>query len=126
MKKIPMAVWLLLVLLSSDCSSRRQFVIYNGCKGSWVRIREGKTVLFERIEYGREEPLETSGFIGDTGRTVELVAVGYSLRDNHPMGEASNLLYVPGRSGSLTAPSDLPTWNITWLYSSDSNSGCER
>lgn len=126
MKRVLVSVFLLVLFASSACSGRRQFVVYNGCKGSWVRIREGASVLIERLEYGAEAPLETSRFVGDNGRTIELIAVGFSLRDNRPLGSATQSVYVSGRSGSVTAPSDLPTWRINYLSSSDSGGGCER
>ena len=125
MKKM-VSLALLAVLIASGCSGRRQFVIYNGCKGSWVRIREGTSVLVERLEYGKEVPLETGRFVGDNGRRIELIAVGYSLKDEHPMGSATNSIYISGRDGGFTAPSDLRSWEITYLYDSASNNGCER
>ncbi len=123
MKRILLA--LLVALLGAMACSKKEAVIYNGCKGSWLRIRFGDQVLFQRLEYGREESIETVRFLAGRSTSFQLVAVGFSLRDNTPLGSTSQWFTIRNSSGSFTSPS-LPSWNITSLTDSASGSGCEK
>lgn len=106
-----------LILLSMGCE--RRFIIYNACKGSWVKVREGRgEYIVDRLPYGQSAAPDIRGA---SGRSVELLAEGFSLRDNRPLGYSSTTIYIP-KGGSITGPSQIRSWEITWLYPE----GCER
>ena len=112
------------VVALSGCSAR-PFVIYNGCKGSWVRVRDGRgDILVSRLDYGNETPVDLRKAY--PGRLVELLAVGFSLRDGRPLGSASTSVYVPDYGGPITGPSQLQPWEISYLYTTDQKGGCEH
>lgn len=127
MKKLVSAALVAAALASAAACTKQEAVIYNGCKGSWVYIQQGSRIVVDRLNYGESTGLKTSWFAdnGDT-RRMELVAVGFRLSDNSPMGAARQTFQV-GNSGGLTGPSDnLPSWNITSLRDSARGNNCER
>ena len=120
MKKL--TTLLFLVMLTAACSNK-PFVIYNGCKGSWLRVRDGRgTLLLERLEYGKEGVPDLEG---QAGRNVELIALGFELGSDRPLGSATTSRYIPNsNSGVITGPTQMQPWEVTSLSSSDSNGGC--
>ena len=121
-------VILLLVLVVGAVGSctKREGVIYNGCKGSWVFIQEGTKILVDRLDYGSTVGISASWFVND-GRSsrVILVAVGRSIATGKPMGATSKDYYITGGYGGPTSASSLDDWNITSLFDSAFNNGCE-
>lgn len=111
------------VLLSTGCE--RPFVIYNGCNGSWVRVVDGRgNLLVEHLNYGLESGVDVGGFAGGN---IELLASGYDLQSNRPLGSATTSRYIPHSSGgSPMSPSQLQPWQITYLQTTDPNGGCRR
>lgn len=127
MRKIVLAALLAAALATVWACTKQESVIYNGCKGSWVKILQGTKVRLDRLDYGQPAGFQSSWFVdnGDTYR-IELVAVGYRLSDNSPMGAARRSFYLGGGNSNPAGPSnDLPSWNITQLFDSANNNNCE-
>lgn len=121
MKKLFLAA--LVALATGACG--QPFVIYNGCNGSWVRISDGRgNLLTERLEYGREITVDARGY---SGSTVEFLAAGFELRTNRPLGSATTSRHIPYSGyGLAMGPSQIPPWEITYLYTTDRDGGCRR
>lgn len=112
---------LLVALVASACE--RPLMVYNGCNGSWVRVHDGRgNLLVEKLVYGQERELDVRGYAGGN---IELLAVGFDLNNNRPLGSATTSRYIPNRSGSY-GPTQMHPWEITSLYTSDPNGGCQR
>lgn len=111
--------------LSSACERRMDLVIYNACKGSWVTVVDGRgRELVRQLGYGQEAAVDVRGY---SGTTIYLLATGYSLDGNRPLGSATDSRHIPRIYGSSpTGPSQLQPWRITSLQSTDRNGGCQR
>jgi hypothetical protein len=115
MKKAFLAI---LVLAGAGCGNR-PFVVVNDCGGSWVQVLDGRgRVLAERIDFGRNATVDLGGL---AGQRVELVAQGYDLVTNKPLGSVTTDRYIPTTGGMFTGPDQIQPWQVNYLPG-----GCRR
>ena len=111
----------------SGCSmifSPPEMVISNSCNGSWLEVRDGEgKVIAPRIDYGQSQGIDAKWY---SGATMYLVATGYEIGSNRPLGSASTSVYIPQSSGGPTGPSQITPWQVMYLQTSDPNGGCRR
>ncbi len=115
-------LFMLLAVLATACHAPLPQA-YNGCKGSLITItesEEGNRVLVKDLPFNQSATLDIH-----YDRYVTLLAVGVSDKDGHGLGSATWATEIYSSNGP-TGPSEPPVWQITSLYSSDPNGGCER
>ena len=118
-----LAILVLVAAFMAACTPR-DAVVYNGCSGSWIRVDDGKgRVLADRINFGQEGIVDIQGY---QGSSVTLFAAGFDLFNNRPLGSAQSSVHIPRWNGSGSGPDQFRVWEVTYLYSSESNSGCRR
>lgn len=122
MRKVFLVIFVILIALATGACSR-DMMIYNGCNGSWVRVHDGRgNLLVDRLDYGLETTVDVRGY---SGSIVEFLAAGFELRTNRPLGSATTSRHIPySGGGSAMGPSQIPPWEIIYLYTTDQNGGC--
>lgn len=115
----------LTALAVSACD--RPMMVYNGCNGSWVRIHDGRgRLLVSRLPYGQEAELDVQGY---QGSSIELLAAGFELGTDRPLGSTRTTRSIPwsgGFGGNVAGPSQMQSWQISSLQTTDPNGGCRR
>ena|SRR3989344_6806583 len=114
---------ILVALAVEGCA--QPLVIYNGCNGSWVRVHDGRgQLLIDRLDYGLETTVDVDGY---RGSTIQLLAAGFELKTNRPLGSATTSRHIPNSGGgTIVGPSQLYAWQILNLYTTDPKGGCRR
>ncbi len=103
---------LLLALAMGAGACEKTMVVANACPGSWARVVDGRgNLLAERIEYGKEKPINLNNY---AGRTIELLAAGFELGTNQELGFATESRYVQD-AGSPLSPNQINPFVITWF-----------
>lgn len=114
-----------LLMVATGCTRTSSLVIYNGCNGSWVRVHDGLgQSLVSRLDYGQEVAVDVEGY---RGSTVQLLAAGFDLTTNRPLGSAVTTRHFPYNGGTVvTGPSQVQSWQIMHLSTTDPKGGCRR
>lgn len=125
LKKKLFLVAFMVLTTSVTVACDRPMMVYNGCGGSWVRVHDGRgNLLIDRLNYGLESAVDVDGY---EGSTIELLAAGFDLKTNKPLGSAVTSRSIPYSGfGTMVGPSQIPPWQITSLYTTDSDGGCRR
>ncbi len=124
MKKMLLAFVAIVVFAAMcGCERKRDLVVYNACAGSWVEVQDGRgRMLIPYLPFGQSAAVDISGY---SGSRVELLALGFDLETNEPLGSANTSRYIQDTYGSsITGPSQLDPWEIRHLRSSGGSRGC--
>ncbi len=122
MKRLMLALGLVMTLVVSGCGANMYMTAINQCAGSWLQIEDGRgEVVVPKLKYNESEPIPL--YLLDDQEKI-LVAKGFAIGTNYPLGTKVRRVY--DSNSSALGPSE-EVWEIDDLETSDYQSGgCRR
>ena len=119
MKKLFVVPLVLCITLMQAACSSGYVTASDTCKGTWVTIFDGRNkMVVSHLKFGDDPAVIDLRGLAD-GQQAVLVASGYRISDNSPLGTTSFYPQVGG-GGGFTAPQQY------WAISSFQPGGCQQ